>query len=668
MARELAHYHPRGAAIVRAFVDGVNAWVDRAARDTALLPPELRALGITPGRWTPEVVVSRHNALVQNAESEVDRARLVARVGAARVRAAGAFEPDPVVLDPDPALDVSALSDSVLAVFRLYRSTVTFGRGELRTAALDAADGWDGALEGSNNWAVAGERTASGKPLLANDPHRAITVPSLRYMVHLTAPGWDVIGGGEPAIPGVSLGHNRHGAWGLTVFAMDMADVYAYRLDPADHGRHRWRDGWARIRTVVDTIRVLGEAPRVVRLQYTRHGPVTWVDSTRHLAYALRAAWLEPGGAPYLASLRLDQARTWAEFRAGLRYAHVPALNWVWADTGGTIGWQAAGIAPVRRAWSGLLRSPATGATSGTASSPCPELPHHVNPARGWVGSANEMNVPDDYARADAVARAWAEPFRARRLARCWTRRARSRSSAWRRCSTTRPRCRRARWRRRCAGSRCPGGAGEAREALLAWDHVPARRLAGGGALHGVGARPVARRRAAGGRGAGGAAPRARVGGRPGPRAARGVRRRAHARRRARRAARRDAGAGRRHAAGAARRRPAGWALGQPRYHHAAIAHPLGGAYDVGPLPRGGSANTLNATATATGRRPARRCAWWWTSPTGTARSAPTRRDRAATRAARSTATCSRGGRRGATSRCPTRRARWTRRRCGARC
>ncbi|MDF1505413.1 penicillin acylase family protein, partial [Roseisolibacter sp. H3M3-2] len=420
MTRELAHYHPRGAAIVQAFVDGVNAWVDRAARDTTLLPPELRALGIAPGRWTPAVVVSRHNALVQNAESEIDRAQLVARVGAARVRAVGAFEPDPVVLDPDPALDVAALSDSVLAIFRLYRAPLTFERGEVRTAALDApeaGDAWDGAREGSNNWAVAGERTASGKPLLANDPHRTIAVPSLRYMVHLTAPGWDVIGGGEPAIPGVSLGHNRHGAWGLTVFGMDMADVYAYRLDPSDHGRHRWRDGWARIRTVVDTIRVRGEAPRVVRLQYTRHGPVTWVDSARHLAYALRAAWLEPGGAPYLASLRLDQARTWDEFRAGLRYAHVPALNWVWADTGGTIGWQAAGIAPVRRGWSGLLPVPGDGRHEWDGFLPVPELPHHVNPARGWVGTANEMNVPADYARADAVGRAWAEPFRSRRLA-----------------------------------------------------------------------------------------------------------------------------------------------------------------------------------------------------------------------------------------------------------
>ena len=251
--------------------------------------------------------------------------------------------------------------------------------------------------EGSNNWVVAGTRTASGKPIMANDPHRTIAVPSLRYWVHLTAPGWDVVGGGEPALPGVAIGHNRQGAWGLTIFGLDQTDLYVYELDPRDPTRYRYRGAWARMRTETDTIRVRGEAPRVVTLRFTRHGPVTWIDGAHHRAYAVRAAWLEPGGAPYLASLRLDQARTWDEFRAGLRYAHMPALNWVWADTAGNIGWQAAGIAPVRRTWSGLLPVPGDGRHEWAGFLPILQLPHRAMSAAVapcTVASASRSRVP----------------------------------------------------------------------------------------------------------------------------------------------------------------------------------------------------------------------------------------------------------------------------------
>ncbi|MGZ8377090.1 MAG: penicillin acylase family protein, partial [Gemmatirosa sp.] len=149
MARELAHYHPRGASIVQAFVDGVNAWVERAARDTALLPPELRRLGITPGRWTPAIVVSRHNALVGNAETEIDRARAVQLLGADRVAALGAFGPGAPMLAPDSALDVAVLSDSALALFRAFRAPVSF-------AATDLA------VEGASS----GERRAASEDVL----------------------------------------------------------------------------------------------------------------------------------------------------------------------------------------------------------------------------------------------------------------------------------------------------------------------------------------------------------------------------------------------------------------------------------------------------------------------------------------------------------------------
>jgi penicillin amidase len=625
MARELAHYHPRGASIVQAFVDGVNAWVDRAARDTALLPPELRRLGITPGRWTPAVVVSRHNALVGNAETEIDRARAVRRLGAERVAALGAFGPGAPMLAPDTALDVAALSDSALALFRAFRAPVGFTAADLASGGASSGEGrassedvldarpspLDAFQEGSNNWAVAGTRTASGKPLLANDPHRTIAVPSLRYWVHLTAPGWDVIGGGEPALPGVAIGHNRHGAWGLTIFGMDQTDLYVYRLDPTDHARYRHAGAWARMRTEVDTIRVKGEAPRVVTLRFTRHGPVTWIDSARHLAYAVRAAWLEPGGAPYLASLRLDQARTWGEFRAGLRYAHMPALNWVWADTGGTIGWQAAGIAPVRRTWSGLVPVPGDGRHEWSGFLPILQLPHRVNPAEGFVGSANEDNVPAGYPHLNAVARTWAEPWRGQRLREALgaVRGATAADMAALQHDEMHLPARALVPLLRDLPLDAPL-ARRARDTLAAWDHVLAASSAPAGVYamwERLLARAVAQRAIpADARALVGSVPMTRVvewmtqparapeGLLPGadPRAAR------------------DALLAATFAAAvdtlAARLGPdlAQWRYGQPRYKHALIRHPLGAAVDsatratldVGPAPRGGSSHTLNAT------------------------------------------------------------------------
>src|SRR4029077_20536142 len=146
-------------------------------------------------------------------------------------------------------------------------------------------------MEGSNNWVVSGARTFSRSATMANDPHRAVLLPSLRYWVHLVAPGWDVIGAGEPALPGVSVGHNEHGAWGFTIFPVDQEDLFAYETDPANPSRYRYRDGWEEMRAIRETISVKGTDAVVVELKWARHGPVVSADVAHHRAYALRAAW-----------------------------------------------------------------------------------------------------------------------------------------------------------------------------------------------------------------------------------------------------------------------------------------------------------------------------------------------------------------------------------------
>ncbi len=443
LAAELSHYHPHGAMIIGAFVDGVNAYVARVQRDTTLMPPELTWLGITPGKWTPAVVVSRHNALASNAREETATARIVRLVGGAALERRRRFEPGPVQLAIDSAVTRAldaASDDALLAVYDAFKNAPAFRPEDVvpsvrrtmpaggdgastnfgRSANVFAADNGTNALAAdpweSNNWVLAGTRTASGKPLLANDPHRTITSPSLRYLVHLTAPGWDVIGGGEPALPGVAIGHNPHGAWGLTIFGIDVEDLYTYDTDPRDALAYRYSGAPIKMRVEHDTIRVRGAAPVPITLHFTRHGPVLFEDSTKHVAVALRAAWLEVGGAPYLASLRIDQARTWTEFRRALTYSFMPAENWIWADTSGAIGWQAAGIAPIRKAWDGLVPVPGDGLFEWTGYLPIGDLPHELSPARGFVGTANAFNAPLGYPHANAIARSWGDPWRLRRL------------------------------------------------------------------------------------------------------------------------------------------------------------------------------------------------------------------------------------------------------------
>ncbi len=431
MTAELNHYHPRGAEIVNAFVRGINAYVEVTERNPSLLPIEFQALGVKPGRWTPEVVVSRHNGLFRNATQEVQAARLVRVLGEDRARDLLNLQPGQPKLAVDPSIDLAALNDDTLASYRASRASIRFrpedvepyyrGKPTVEERPLEKAGAAGIETRGSNNWVLDGTRTTSGAPIMANDPHRTIDLPSLRYWVHLVAPGWDVIGGGEPALPGVSIGHNRQGAWGFTIFPIDQEDLYVYETDPADPSRYRYGGGWESIRTEREVVSVKGQGDSKVEvdLKFTQHGPVVHEDRPGHRAYALRAAWLEPGSAPYLASLRIDQASSWSEFRDAASYFRTPSENLVWADRDGKIGWQAVGISPVRRGWDGLVPVPGDGRFEWDGFLPPDQLPNEADPPQGWFASANQNNLPAGYSA--AVGFQWAEPFRFDRLVEFFT-------------------------------------------------------------------------------------------------------------------------------------------------------------------------------------------------------------------------------------------------------
>ncbi len=429
--QEYAHYHPRGKVIIKAFTDGINARVRLVRDGKAPMPFELQALGLLPGYWTPDVVISRHNGLLMNVQRELTIARMIERFGEQAVRDMHRFEP----LQPDLRIDTSIRTDllqdsRILALYSAFRTTPVFKREDLAPdrglaftppqppgdmAIADDADMQRDA-DGSNNWVISGRRSASGFPLMANDPHRVVGLPSLRYIVHLNGPGWNVIGGGEPTLPGVSIGHNEFGAWGLTIFETDMEDLYVYRLKAGDPSRYLHKGKWMPFRTLRENIPVKGQSPVEVTLQYSVHGPVTFVDSANGVAYAIRCAWLDKGAAPYLASLRMGQARNWTEFREACRYSYLPAENMVWADRAGNIGWQAVGLAPIRRNHSGLVPVPGDGRFEWEGYQPVLDRPSAYNPASGFFSTANEQNIPKGYANMQSVGFTWADPSRQERI------------------------------------------------------------------------------------------------------------------------------------------------------------------------------------------------------------------------------------------------------------
>ena len=398
MRAEYESYSPDTRAILTAFTDGINAYIaELTAPGGAGLPLEFQLAGFAPDTWHPEDCLNRMAAfsMTGNAFSELAHAHALADLGAEK--AAKLFDFDPAVaFDPAPGLDLAGLSPELL------RNLV----GSDHRVEFPAHS-----LEGSNNWTISGALTASGKPLLANDPHRVIGLPSLRYMVHLVAPGWDVIGAGEPGLPGVALGHNEHIAWGFTIFGLDQQDLYVEDLNPANPFAYKTENGWKSMEARKEVFFVKGAAPTEVAVKFTRHGPVLWEDGKR--ALALRWVGSDPGTAGYLASLAIDRAENWEQFEAAVGRWKVPSENIVYADRDGNIGEHSAGLAPVRN-WTGLLPVPGSGNSNWTGFVPTAELPHSFNPKEGFVATANHKMIPENYPY--KVGFEWAPPYRVSRI------------------------------------------------------------------------------------------------------------------------------------------------------------------------------------------------------------------------------------------------------------
>jgi penicillin G amidase len=400
MGEEYRSYAADARDILEAFTAGINAYIAQVQRPGhAGLPVEFRLAGFAPERWRPEDCLNRlaAYAMMANASDELRHAQLVALLGASRASELFRFDP-PARLEPAPGVDFSGLSPALLDDIVSSDRRIPFPPSSFRE---------------SNNWTVSGALTASGKPLLANDPHRVIAQPSLRYIVHLVAPGWNVEGAVEPALPGVAAGHNEQIAWGFTIFLVDQQDLYIETLNPADAKQYWSGQGWSALQEEHETIHVRGAADVQALLHFSAHGPIVWEDGKR--ALALRWAGAEPGTAGYLGALSLDRARNWQEFERAMQRWKVPPENIVYADRAGNIGEHSSGLVPVRHNFNGLLPVPANGQYEWAGFVPAASLPHHFNPAAGFIATANQKTIADDFPY--AVGFEWSPPTRFDRIA-----------------------------------------------------------------------------------------------------------------------------------------------------------------------------------------------------------------------------------------------------------
>ncbi len=396
MEAEWSSYGPDTKRIATAFTSGINAYIKTL---NGVRPAEFRIGGYDPGLWEPEDVLARVAGLLMthNLTKEVARVRDLKLFGLDGLTKY--LPPDPpIALEVPKGLDIADISDEIVRVYNQATGPARFTE------------------QGSNNWVVDGTLTTTGKPILANDPHRPVQIPSLRKTVHLVGPGWNAIGAGEPALPGIALGHNERIAFGFTIVGIDQQDLYVEKLDPANPNRYWYRGAWKDVEIEHQTLRVKGAKELLpITLRYTVHGPVIYRDVARHRDYALRWVGSEPGTAGYLGGLELAQAKNWNEFEKATEKYKVPSENVVYADTAGNIGWQAVGLTPIRKNWSGLFPVPGdTGEYEWSGFHTSKDLPRTYNPAAHYIATANHNILPAGYSI--PLNYEWAVPFRFQRI------------------------------------------------------------------------------------------------------------------------------------------------------------------------------------------------------------------------------------------------------------
>lgn len=380
--RDWEEAEPTERAVLEAFTAGVNAFLA-----TGRLPVEFGLLRHRPAPWHPvdTITFGRLMAwtLAGNWDSEILRSWTVERFGAEVMEELEPMYPSgkPLIVPP---------------------GTAARGPGPSLAEDYEAAKELIGALAGpgmSNSWAVSGKKSTTGKPLLANDPHLVLQMPSIFWEMHIDSPELKVAGACLPATPAVLIGHNDRIAWGLTAAIVDGDDLFVERISEEDPSLYLYGDRWVEGELVREEMKVRGRRkPVVEEVLVTHHGPVIGPaikGETRQLA--LRSTALEPSR-QIQGIMLLVGARNWDEFREALSIWKSPSQNFVYADVDGNIGYQLAGLVPLRAKGHGVLPVPGwTGEYEWKDWVPFDELPSVLNPPTDWVATANNKIADDDY-------------------------------------------------------------------------------------------------------------------------------------------------------------------------------------------------------------------------------------------------------------------------------
>ncbi len=416
---------PESRTLLQAYTDGVNAVISDGLRAR---PPEFLLLGLQPEAWTP--VDSLAWALMMawdlggNWSSELLRLRLSLVMPVHRIQQLLPPYPGEV---PLPVADYAALYRGL----KLGTATQKQGWLDGLTRMADAAppSGVEGV--GSNNWVLAGKRSATGKPLLANDPHLKLSTPALWYFARLESPGLTVAGATLPGLPGVVLGANEHLAWGFTNTAPDVQDLYLEQVDPSDPSRYRTPEGWARFETDTEIIRVKGRPDVEITVRRSRHGPV--ISDAGHaddvlgkpgtptaMPFVLAMRWtaLDPDNDPLGPALAFNRAQSVDDFLAASRRWVAPMQSMVVADRDGRIAMVAPGRVPLRgpdHDLMGYVPAPGWDARYDWVGwVPADETPRVLQAAEGFIATANQRITEPGYPH--FLTSEWAPPWRQQRI------------------------------------------------------------------------------------------------------------------------------------------------------------------------------------------------------------------------------------------------------------
>ncbi|MDR6116221.1 MULTISPECIES: penicillin acylase family protein [unclassified Sphingomonas] len=412
---ELTGLPPDVFACARAYVDGINARIAELEGDPSLLPPEYDVPKLQPLRWDIADLVRVRRGDMGSVTDEIRRARL-ATLGLLDLDTLVA----PLAGDRTPqlpeGLDLAAVSQADLGILGETEEPLPWS-GTSPAGYDPVEDRLDRDAHGSNAWTISSARSATGRPILANDPHLGIGGFSPRHLAHLTAPGFDVIGAGSPGMPGIMQGHTDHYAFGRTNSHIDQEDLYILELNPDDPECYRHRGQWKRFARATETIRVKDANDVAVTLRHAEHGPVLLHDPSRLRATAMASASLLPGANMTFAIIALNLAGNWDEIAEAARL-HVAPTNFHYADIDGNTGWRLLGHVPIRNQADGLLPVPGDGRHDWQGILPAEQMPTLLNPAQGWFASANQFNLPPEWSSTKGMTSfTWNAPYRYDRVA-----------------------------------------------------------------------------------------------------------------------------------------------------------------------------------------------------------------------------------------------------------